>query len=71
MPLRGSIEPEPAEPLYFKSLEELDDWWPKRKPNQYDNILPYRPRRVDLNAQGKGKLLVCHDYKASTQEYLH
>ncbi|PPR04914.1 hypothetical protein CVT24_007158 [Panaeolus cyanescens] len=64
MPLRGSIEPEPSEPLYFKSLKELDDWWFKRKHDQYDNVLPYRARSIDLNAQGKGKLL-SHPYSFS------
>ncbi|TDL17628.1 hypothetical protein BD410DRAFT_541522 [Rickenella mellea] len=54
---------------YFKSLAELDDW--STTPRQtFDGVLQYHPRSSigDLDAVGKGKLLVCHDYKGGYTE---
>ena len=58
MPLLGDSEPPPVQPLYFKSLLELDNWTPGKAGNRYDGVLKFKPRAFDSNSQNRGKLLV-------------
>ncbi|KAJ3508188.1 hypothetical protein NLJ89_g5891 [Agrocybe chaxingu] len=67
MPVRGKTEPNPYQPLYFRSLKELDAWVPGQSA-KYDGILKYRARKPDLSSATRGKLLVCHDYKGGYNE---
>ena len=64
MPIIGNQEPPPVQPLYFKSLKELDDWLPGRVRGRYDGILKYSPRSLHpaVDAPAKGKLLVISAY---------
>ncbi|KAF8812658.1 glycoside hydrolase family 85 protein [Phlegmacium glaucopus] len=68
MPILGNSEPHPVQPLYFKSLLELDKWTPGQAGNRYDGILKFKPRKSDSNLENRGKLLVCHDYKGGYTE---
>ncbi|KAJ8072774.1 hypothetical protein PM082_016333 [Marasmius tenuissimus] len=52
MPILGSVIPEQVDPLYFKSLEELDTWFTVPR-HDYDSVLPYRPRSSPPSTQGK------------------
>jgi hypothetical protein len=59
MPIVGNKEPPPTQPLYFKSLKELDNWLPGRLGRQYDGTLKYPPslKAADDAGSAKGKLL--------------
>ena len=59
MPILGSLVPPPVQPLYFKSLLELDKWTPGQAGNRYDGILKFKPRESESSSKNsKGKLLV-------------
>jgi len=60
MPIIGNQEPPPIQPLYFKSLKELDGWIPGALERYHDGILKYSPRSLQpaVDAQANGKLLV-------------
>ncbi|KAF8164722.1 glycoside hydrolase family 85 protein [Crassisporium funariophilum] len=68
MPILGTVEATPSQPLYFKSLQELDAWIPGNAGNRYDGIVRYKARRSDNKSENRGKLLVCHDYKGGYTE---
>jgi len=59
MPIAGNKESPPNQPLYYKSLKELDTWLPGRLERHYDGILKYSPRSLKpaVDAPAKGKLL--------------
>jgi len=60
MPIVGYKESPPNQPLYFKSLKELDAWLPGGLGRHYDGILKYSPRSLKsaaVDAPAKGKLL--------------
>ena len=59
MPILGDTVPPSAQPLYYKSLTELDKWTPGQAGNRYDGVLKYKPRESDSNlSKNRGKLLV-------------
>ena len=59
MPILGDSIPPSAQPLYFKSLLELDKWTPGQASDRYDGILKYTPRGSDPSTvKSRGKLLV-------------
>ena len=58
MPILGSSEPPPVQPLYFESLLDLDKWTPGQAGNRYDGVLKYIPRESDSRSGTRGKLLV-------------
>ncbi|KAK1234908.1 hypothetical protein PQX77_001870 [Marasmius sp. AFHP31] len=72
MPLLGSVIPSQPDPPYFKTLEELDEWF-ETPHRDYDSVLPYRPRSSSSSpsTSTQGKLLVCHDYKGGYTESPH
>ncbi|KAF8959452.1 glycoside hydrolase family 85 protein [Flammula alnicola] len=70
MPITGKTDPAPFQPLYFKSLKELDDWSPGTAPKRHEGIVKYIDRGPSIDSLNKGKLLVCHDYKGGYTESL-
>jgi mannosyl-glycoprotein endo-beta-N-acetylglucosaminidase len=58
MPILGGLEPPRFQPLYFKSLLELDKWVPGQAGNRYDGVLKFKPRKSNSNLENRGKLLV-------------
>lgn len=58
MPILGDSEPPSVQPLYFKSLLELDKWTPGQAGNRYDGILKFKPRESTSTLENRGKLLV-------------
>ena len=62
MPILGASVPPPVQPLYFRSLLELDKWTPGQAGNRYDGILKFKPRGSDSSSEksstSRGKLLV-------------
>ncbi|GAA6031108.1 hypothetical protein JCM8097_004007 [Rhodosporidiobolus ruineniae] len=78
MPRSPAAGPVPAastaEPDYFKSLKELEDWLHREQPPD-DSFTPPPPPFVGSPAHeahrtwvGKGKVAVCHDYKGGYVE---
>ncbi|KIK92795.1 glycoside hydrolase family 85 protein [Paxillus rubicundulus Ve08.2h10] len=70
MPLRGAghsrlvTDEEP----YFKSLAELDAWFAQPH-DKLLGVLPYQPRpHTDGQSDGRGRLMVCHDYRGGYTE---
>lgn len=55
MPLLGKADPPPQQPLFYKSLQELDEWSPG---GQYDGIIKFKPRTPAAISMNRGKLLV-------------
>ncbi|KAF9475825.1 glycoside hydrolase family 85 protein [Pholiota conissans] len=70
MPISGKTQPSPAQPFFFKSLREFDDWTPGTAPKRYDGIVKYSSRKPAADVLTRGKLLVCHDYKGGYTESL-
>ena len=61
MPILGGSVPPSVQPLYFKSLLELDRWTPGQANNRYDGILKFKSRKsnsISHSEKGRGKLLV-------------
>ena len=56
MPILGGSVPPSVQPLYFKSLLELDKWTPGQAGNRYDGVLKFKPR--ESSEKSRGKLLV-------------
>ena len=58
MPILGDSVPPSVQPLYFKSLIELDKWTPGQA-DRYDGVLKFKPRGSDSSSEkSRGKLLV-------------
>ena len=58
MPILGGSIPPSVQPLYFKSLLELDKWTPGQAGNRYDGVLKFKPRESGSSEGTRGKLLV-------------
>ena len=54
MPVLGKADPPPKQPLFYKSLQELDSWSPDR---HYHGIVKYKSR-IPAEKSNKGRLLV-------------
>ncbi|TFK67271.1 hypothetical protein BDN72DRAFT_914846 [Pluteus cervinus] len=67
MPIAGTVLPPARETPYFKNLDELDAW-AASPVAKIEGVLPYFPRPANLSADGKGRMLVCHDYKGGYSE---
>ncbi|KAI0689105.1 glycosyl hydrolase family 85-domain-containing protein [Cytidiella melzeri] len=73
MPLRGKDHSSAVgdDAPFFRSLGELDDWAATANfTKPLAGVLPYTPRSdaESDNSVGRGKLLVCHDYKGGYSE---
>ncbi len=78
MPLHPNFIPndalvnDPEDPVYFDSLRELDVYLssPRKTPKGGLSYVP-RSEAADRATQGRGKLMVCHDYKGGYTERWH
>ncbi|KAG5723913.1 hypothetical protein E4T56_gene9780 [Termitomyces sp. T112] len=60
----AKISPANIDAPYFSSLNDLDTWAASSSNHKLDGVLRYIARADDDVSSQRGKLLVCHDYKA-------
>jgi len=55
MPVLGTADPPPQQPLFYRSLQEFDGWSPG---GDYDETVKFKPRKLAENLMNRGRLLV-------------